>query len=305
MARAAAVRVSGTLLRAAHRETLPAASACVFGLGMDFRDHSARCLHGSAACTSAHGPTSASSGSAAVGTTSVSTNAQESIKEHRDHPYLTKNARYLPGFSFPAPRKLGQIIKYALLERESPKRVREIWEKFHDERSDCAAAVLTKAEYEGIMARATKKYDICCLQRGFAVPCGRTMRHGLATVCCLVCMSSCSPFFIYPVRRGEGKFFTLVSQFQAPHFIFTYMEDFRKDPHAAEPYFAVTFFDDFMDRKDIVLVRGDFSGHLTKQDAKRLLNLTKHNYSVEPRLVEKFNQDSASFDIEAYLSSCP
>ena len=84
-------------------------------------------------------------------------NAQESVLENRDHPYLTKSARYMPGFSFPAPRKLEQIIKYALLEREPPERIREIWEEFHGSRLDCAASVITKAEHEAIMERAKKK----------------------------------------------------------------------------------------------------------------------------------------------------
>jgi hypothetical protein len=109
------------------------------------------------ATTGSCGAASPSGKGDALGTAGVSANAQESIKEYRDHPYLTKNARYLPGFSFPAPRKLEQIIKYALLERESPKRIQEIWDKFHGDRADCTAAVLTKAEYEGIMSRAAKK----------------------------------------------------------------------------------------------------------------------------------------------------
>jgi hypothetical protein len=32
----------------------------------------------------------------------------------------------------------------------------------------------------------------------------------------------------------------------------------------AEPYFAVTMFDDLLDRKGLVLVRGDFSWQLNK-----------------------------------------
>ena len=52
------------------------------------------------------------------------------------HPYITGNYRYLPGFSFPAPRKLEQIVKHALLERESPARIREIWNEYHDDRLD-------------------------------------------------------------------------------------------------------------------------------------------------------------------------
>ncbi len=98
----------------------------------------------------------AGGGSTSGSGASLSTNEVKKVTENRDHPYLTKNARYLPGFSFPAPRKLEQIIKYALLERESPSRIREIWSKFHDSRTDCAATVLTRAEYEGIMSRAAK-----------------------------------------------------------------------------------------------------------------------------------------------------
>lgn len=29
------------------------------------------------------------------------------------HPYVSQNARYLPGFSYPAPRELSSIIKYS------------------------------------------------------------------------------------------------------------------------------------------------------------------------------------------------
>ena len=43
------------------------------------------------------------------------------------------------------------------------------------------------------------------------------------------------------------------------------LQDYKKDPSNAEPYLSVTFFDDFLDKKGIVLVRGDFSGHLTKE----------------------------------------
>lgn len=70
--------------------------------------------------------------------------------------------------------------------------------------------------------------------------------------------------FIFPVRKGPNEFFMLVAQFQGRHCIFTYLEDFKRNPHGCEPYMAVTFFDDFLDRKQLVLVRGDFSAHLSK-----------------------------------------
>ena len=49
------------------------------------------------------------------------------------------------------------------------------------------------------------------------------MQHGLQCggpwrnvrcVCCTAHAALCSPNFVYPVRRGEGKYFTLFAQWQ-------------------------------------------------------------------------------------------
>lgn len=71
------------------------------------------------------------------------------------HPYLTGSARYMPGFSFPAPRRLDQIIQYALLERESPEDIRRIWGEYHGTRTDSVASFMTKAQW-GEMKNYTK-----------------------------------------------------------------------------------------------------------------------------------------------------
>lgn len=110
---------------------------------------------------------------------------------------------------------------------------------------------------------------------------------------------------MFPVHRGEGEFFTLISQFQMPHLIFTFLDDYRRSPERAEPYMAVTFFTDFMAKKDVVLVRGDFSGHLKVDDARRLLRLVEHYYVREPRLVEQFNHEPDRFDWNRFLQTCP
>lgn len=74
-----------------------------------------------------------------------------------NHPYLTQNAKYMPGFSFPAPRRLDQIVKYALIEREPPETIKEIWTKFHEERNDSVATVFEEDEFKLIQERARKK----------------------------------------------------------------------------------------------------------------------------------------------------
>lgn len=186
------------------------------------------------------------------------------------HPYITGGMKYMPGFSFPAPRKLEDIVKYALLEREQPAQIKEIWNQYHDGRLDCVATTWSQAEFEGIAERKRR-----------------------------------CPRFIYPVLKGDGNFFNLVAEWQDNYCIFTYLEDYKKNPATAEPYLSIALFDDFLARKQLVLVRGDFTGHLTKRDAAHLLNLMRYFYFSEPRHVETFNKDPSNFDFNTFLRDCP
>ncbi len=186
------------------------------------------------------------------------------------HPYTTGNYRYLPGFSFPAPRKLDQVVQLPLLERESPGRIREIWNEYHDARLDCVATVWSAEE----MAATVERRMRC-------------------------------PRFVYPVLKGEGKYFALMAEWQDKFCIFSFLEDYKRNPSAAEPYLSVALHDEFLGRKGLVLVRGDFSGHLLKRDAAHLLNLMRHFYFQEPKWVETFNRDPGSFDWNSFVASCP
>uniref|UniRef100_A0A7S1C6F8 ATP synthase mitochondrial F1 complex assembly factor 1 n=1 Tax=Bicosoecida sp. CB-2014 TaxID=1486930 RepID=A0A7S1C6F8_9STRA len=186
------------------------------------------------------------------------------------HPYLTGNHRYLPGFSVPAPRPLDQIIKLPLLEREHPHHIRDIWLDYHSDRKDCVADVYTPEEYNGIMDRARR-----------------------------------FPMFVVPVRKGDGKFFMLVAQWQERHCMFAFLDDFKKNPYAAEPYLAVTLYDDFIKRKQLVLVRGDKSGHLTQLESLKVMSLIKKFYLEDDRWVRTFNETPDEFDWQRYLAECP
>lgn len=44
-----------------------------------------------------------------------------------------------------------------------------------------------------------------------------------------------SPMFVLPVQR-EGGHFVLLSQVQDRHCLFTYLEDFKRNPATAQPY---------------------------------------------------------------------
>jgi hypothetical protein len=170
----------------------------------------------------------------------------------------------------PAPRRLEQIVKYALIEREPPSKIKEIWNDYHDNRLDAVATTWTKEEWEGIQERKRR-----------------------------------CPRFIYPVLKGDGKFFNLYAEWQDNFCIFTFLDDYRRNPSAAEPYLSVALYDEFLTRKQLVLVRGDFSGHLRKADATHLLNLMRFFYFQEPRAVETFNLEPTKFDFTSFLRDCP
>ena len=57
---------------------------------------------------------------------------------------------------------------------------------------------------------------------------------------------------------------------QMPHMIFTGLEDYKARGTQATPYFTVSYYEDFADSKDLVLLRGDvvFTSKLSDSEAK-------------------------------------
>ncbi len=75
----------------------------------------------------------------------------------------------------------------------------------------------------------------------------------------------------------------------------------------AQPWFAVTFYEELAKSKDLVLVRGDFTHHIFKLEAQRLLDITMqyHLDSNKYVLVDQFNNSPRDFDITKHIRECP
>jgi hypothetical protein len=71
-------------------------------------------------------------------------------------------------------------------------------------------------------------------------------------------------------RRGGG-FFTLITQFQGRQCLVTYLENYKKDPAAAEPYITFTLFDELVARKGVALLRGEVTNQLTRDEGQRFV----------------------------------
>lgn len=94
---------------------------------------------------------------------------------------------------------------------------------------------------------------------------------------------------------------------QMPYILFTGLEDYKARGTQAAPYFTVTYYKEFAESKDVVLIRGDvvFAGKLSDEEARRLLETAQSFYlnDVRYKLVEQFNKETHDFEFKDVLAS--
>lgn len=175
-----------------------------------------------------------------------------------------------PYFSYPCPRKLREIVKVTLFEREQPEKIKEIWQTYYDEKPNAIGTDIKADEMKLII------------------------ENGKA-----------NPFFIFPVRKQSGHYI-LLAQNQEKSFIYTFLEDYKANPHNATPYLVVTMFDELVFKKGVALVRGDVIGDLSKKESEIIFNMTKLHYTNETfyKKVVTFNRDSSNFNHQEHIDYC-
>ncbi|GLT29542.1 hypothetical protein SLA2020_044010 [Shorea laevis] len=113
-------------------------------------------------------------------------------------------------------------------------------------------------------------------------------------------------YFVIPLWRGSG-YTTMFAQVQLPHMLFTGLEDYKARGTQASPYFAATFYTEFAESKDLVLIRGDivFTSKLSDDEAKWLVETTQSLYLNDTRykLVERFNKEPRNFEFKDVLQA--
>lgn len=173
-----------------------------------------------------------------------------------------------------AARALDEFANVSMLQSETPERIEEIWTSYHGEKKDSnvIGAALAASTYYTLAKNAAK-----------------------------------SPLFVVPVPR-EGGYMVMISQMQAGRCLFAFLEEFRQDPAAAEPYLALEYFDDLAEQSDLVLCRGEIGrGKLTRDEADQLRRMVEGHYGDDrlyAQTVEAFNHRPGEFDFEAHLAEC-
>ncbi|XP_010266722.1 PREDICTED: ATP synthase mitochondrial F1 complex assembly factor 1 [Nelumbo nucifera] len=181
-----------------------------------------------------------------------------------------RNSRFATGF-IPLQRKpLDSIMDLERAKNRSPEDLVSIWDDYHLGRGHIGSSIKAKL-YHLLEQRSS------------------TCRH-----------------FVIPLWKGSG-YTTMFIQVQMPHMLFTGLEDYKARGTQAAPYFTVTYYTEFAESKDVVLIRGDvvFTSKLTDAEAQWLLETTQSFYQndVRYKLVERFNKATHEFEFNDVLQA--
>lgn len=181
-----------------------------------------------------------------------------------------RTSKFASGFTPLQPKPLESIIDVERAKSKTPEELADIWDDFHLGRGHIGASMSSKL-YRLLEQRA----------------------------------ENCR-YFVIPLWKGSG-YTTMFFQVQMPHMIFTGLEDYKARGTQAAPYFTVSYYTEFAESKDVVLVRGDvvFTSKLSDSEAKWLLDTAQSFYlnDVRYKLVERFNKETREFEFKDVLQA--
>ncbi|XP_044496674.1 ATP synthase mitochondrial F1 complex assembly factor 1 [Mangifera indica] len=179
-----------------------------------------------------------------------------------------RTSRFATGFTPLQPKPLDSIIDIQRAKDKSSDDLASIWDDYHIGRGHIGASM--KAQLYHLLEHRAR---------------------------------DCR-YFVIPLWKGSG-YTTMFTQVQLPHILFTGLEDYKARGTQAAPYVTVTFYTDFAETKDLVLIRGDvvFTSKLSDSEAEWLLETTQSFYlnDVRYKLVEQFNKQTRDFEFKDVL----
>ncbi|KAJ9168766.1 hypothetical protein P3X46_020256 [Hevea brasiliensis] len=179
-----------------------------------------------------------------------------------------RTSRFATGFTPLQPKPLDSIMDIERAKGKSPEDLASIWADCHLGRGHIGASMTAKLYHLLVQRAADCRY------------------------------------FVIPLWRGSG-YSTMFAQVQMPHMLFTGLEDYKARGTQAAPYFTVSFYTEFAEAKDLVLIRGDviFTSKLSDEEATWLLETAQSFYlnDVRYKLVERFNKETRDFEFKDVL----
>ncbi|KAL0785612.1 hypothetical protein Bca101_001858 [Brassica carinata] len=152
-----------------------------------------------------------------------------------------RTSRFASGFTPLQPKPLDSIMDLERAKTKSPEELTSIWDDYHLGRG-----------HIGI----TMKAQLYRLLEQRAAECR---------------------YFVIPLWREMVTLQCLLKVFEAPHMIFTGLEDYKARGTQAAPYLTSTFYTELSETKDLVFIRGDvvFTSKLTDEEAKWIMETSQ------------------------------
>ncbi|GER31769.1 ATP synthase mitochondrial F1 complex assemblyfactor 1 [Striga asiatica] len=185
-------------------------------------------------------------------------------------PGYCRTSSFASGFTPLQPKSLESIIDISRAKSKSSEELADIWDDYHLGRGHIGVSMSAKLYH--LLEQRT---------------------------------SDCR-YFVIPLWKGSG-YTTMFFQVQMPHMLFTGLEDYKARGTQAAPYFTATYYKEFADSKDLVLIRGDIvlTSKLSDSEAKWLLETAQSFYlnDVRYKLVERFNKQTRDFEFKDVLKA--
>mmetsp|Transcript_17351 Transcript_17351/g.35764 ORF Transcript_17351/g.35764 Transcript_17351/m.35764 type:complete len:240 (-) Transcript_17351:12-731(-) len=192
-------------------------------------------------------------------------------------------SRSLSGFSFAGPKGIDQILDKDAVGKLNGDELATVWKDFHAQKKGTIGWVVEGSVGKLVLHRANSKNG---------------------------------KFFISPVFRdveeaeGEGEsdaqYYNLIVQFFDPsHFVLANLQDYQSDPANAKPVISFSVFDDYIESKNMTLVRADIIVDTFKEgEPEKILGGILKRFdgrTCETDWVDKFNNSPAEFDFEGFI----
>lgn len=117
--------------------------------------------------------------------------------------------------------------------------------------------------------------------------------------------AAAAPRFVVPLMRKEG-FINFYSEYNGHKFLITPLERFQKEGAGAIPGLILNFYREFVDKKGIVLMRGDVHVPTFSPDEAHILTGTLQIFHLDDSkyaMMQKFNHQPAKFSFDELLKT--
>ena len=200
--------------------------------------------------------------------------------------------RSFSGFNFVGPKNLDNILDTEACKDLPGNEIAVLWKEFHEDKKDCLGWVMEGEIGKAVLDTARDKNGKFFIVPIFETP--TTNDDGANG------QSDC-----YGTTPQNAGYFNLIVQFFPDnHFVLAPLDKYQSNPAEAQPVLSFSVFDDYIESKNMCLVRADIVAKaFDVKDAQKVISMTLKSWEGkgDTHFVDLFNNKSEEFEFEQYI----